>query len=861
MLKIFRKLFTWIWRAAILFGISGQANKPDLLYDPSLPPKLSQRLDSLRGADDLAEWLYTYRDYVNEDPENRIALLAKAQLTTWRTCRTDNERTSYFYCLASQGYNLLFIGNILHSIDAYEQAYRFYINKPIPGVGLLEYVLKPLGNNYTRLGDYDRALFIQKKSLDMAEQKDSSQVPAICHNLATTCLWKGDLDQALFFCEKGLKLVNKKSALYGLLYATLSEVNLKSNKIKEAQFDCKEAIKILKNSLDDKSQPNAPYWLSGAYQNLGGIYAERNQPAIALQFYEKANALIDQYYKGRRKREKAQVFVLTGHALMQLKEPKKAMEKFQEALCLLLPSYHPQINADAPSPVVLYGENTLLDALRGKADCLVSMDKKEESLQYYLLLFSVEQKLRYEFFSIAAKQQQQKEDRQWMETAIAVAWDLWKKGGKKEFAYNVLQITEMSKAQLLVDEMQNNLQNNGYLKQDSLVRRQAQMMQAIALYEREAILDTVSSLKESHTTATKNELQYELSLLQKQLKEKYPGLNNPRENEQLSSGESILETIVPHTTVIEFFTGEKSIYTIIAEKGSILQINKHENATGIKLLIKSFISTWFQEGPRKMMNDPRGYQKEAYLVYHSLVEGISFEKQPYCLIIPDGIIGYIPFDALLTDTITRSSIGQYSFLIKKADFYYCYSLQTWKQLQKVNRKNKLFAGFFITFDSNRQASIPAVKKEYEVISNIVDGEYFLEQKASLRSFNEKLGDVNLLHISTHSYLMEKENVPVLQLADDKFYFFELYGRSFQPQLVVLSACRTGHGLLAEGEGIISLARGFMATGVGGIVAGLWNMNDETTAKLVGDFYKGLAKGNPPATALHNAKIKWLEAAL
>ena len=132
MLKIFRKLFTWIWRAAILFGISGQANKPDLLYDPSLPPKLSQRLDSLRGADDLAEWLYTYRDYVNEDPENRIALLAKAQLTTWRTCRTDNERTSYFYCLASQGYNLLFIGNILHSIDAYEQAYRFYINKPIP---------------------------------------------------------------------------------------------------------------------------------------------------------------------------------------------------------------------------------------------------------------------------------------------------------------------------------------------------------------------------------------------------------------------------------------------------------------------------------------------------------------------------------------------------------------------------------------------------------------------------------------------------------------------------------------------------------------------------------------------------------
>ena len=118
--------------------------------------------------------------------------------------------------------------------------------------------------------------------------------------------------------------------------------------------------------------------------------------------------------------------------------------------------------------------------------------------------------------------------------------------------------------------------------------------------------------------------------------------------------------------------------------------------------------------------------------------------------------------------------------------------------------------------------------------------------------------MNLLHISTHSFLQGKENIPVLQLADDRFFLFELYGKTFHPQLVVLSACRTGNGMLAEGEGIISLARGFTATGAGGIIAGLWNVNDESTAALVGSFYRQLGSGLLPAEALCASKLMYLE---
>ena len=101
-------------------------------------------------------------------------------------------------------------------------------------------------------------------------------------------------------------------------------------------------------------------------------------------------------------------------------------------------------------------------------------------------------------------------------------------------------------------------------------------------------------------------------------------------------------------------------------------------------------------------------------------------------------------------------------------------------------------------------------------------------------------------------------MPVLQLADSTFFLFELYGKVFRPQLVVLSACRTGHGMLAKGEGIISLARGFTATGAAGIIGGLWDMNDETTATLMGMFYEKLGTGHHPADALYDAKLQWLK---
>ena len=75
--------------------------------------------------------------------------------------------------------------------------------------------------------------------------------------------------------------------------------------------------------------------------------------------------------------------------------------------------------------------------------------------------------------------------------------------------------------------------------------------------------------------------------------------------------------------------------------------------------------------------------------------------------------------------------------------------------------------------------------------------------------------------------------------------------------MVLSACRTADGLLANGEGIISLSRGFNALGTPATIAGLWNVNDVAASVITSSLYEHLLEGKSGGEALHQAKLDWL----
>ena len=72
-------------------------------------------------------------------------------------------------------------------------------------------------------------------------------------------------------------------------------------------------------------------------------------------------------------------------------------------------------------------------------------------------------------------------------------------------------------------------------------------------------------------------------------------------------------------------------------------------------------------------------------------------------------------------------------------------------------------------------------------------------------------------------------------------------------LVVLSACQTGLGDIISGEGVFGLQRGFKKAGAKTIIMSLWNVNDESTMKMMTSFYHKYLEGMSKEDAFHAAQ--------
>ena len=79
------------------------------------------------------------------------------------------------------------------------------------------------------------------------------------------------------------------------------------------------------------------------------------------------------------------------------------------------------------------------------------------------------------------------------------------------------------------------------------------------------------------------------------------------------------------------------------------------------------------------------------------------------------------------------------------------------------------------------------------------------------------------------------------------------------QLVTLSACETGLGDLAGGEGVQGLQRAFHLAGCPNVVASLWKVNDAATAALMAKFYHELWTNKKPARGVAGSTTDYLPA--
>jgi len=135
----------------------------------------------------------------------------------------------------------------------------------------------------------------------------------------------------------------------------------------------------------------------------------------------------------------------------------------------------------------------------------------------------------------------------------------------------------------------------------------------------------------------------------------------------------------------------------------------------------------------------------------------------------------------------------------------------------------------------------------------------------LQNFLSDANQYRILHLATHGKADDRVGdycflafTKTSNSLENLLYVRDLYNMRLHAEMVVLSACETGLGELQQGEGILSLSRGFVYAGTKSIVGTLWSVNDRPTQEIMTFFYSNLKQGMEKDKALRQAKLSYLE---
>ncbi len=122
------------------------------------------------------------------------------------------------------------------------------------------------------------------------------------------------------------------------------------------------------------------------------------------------------------------------------------------------------------------------------------------------------------------------------------------------------------------------------------------------------------------------------------------------------------------------------------------------------------------------------------------------------------------------------------------------------------------------------------------------------------------GRFSAIHIAPHASANRESPLDSALILSSSASGYALTARQvmtvpLQASLVTLSACRSAGAKTYSGEGLVGLSWAFLRAGAGSVVAGLWDVTDLSTARLMGDFYGQMTAEASPADALRTAKLK------
>lgn len=838
--------------------------------------------------------------------------------------------------------NLNLIGNVYSNMGQHDKALSYYqealaINRRINNQGEIAISLRNIGDAYCAFIEHDKALAYYNEALAIQRKQNSRD--GISITLTNIGAYYKDLnqyDKALSYYQEALKIgqeldnpAMKATNLsnMGDTYAALGSSDAAMSHYRQAlgiekQLDrhrqkaillnnigmeyfrlgrYEQALRSLNEALEIERKLDNPHNIAARLNNIGAVYLSQKR------YREAEDVFLER--KGVGKRITKTRLIHAGLVQVYL-----AAKRYNEASALLeeLPptwrdnrnrrmEYHTQ-----------YGQ-----ALKGRG---LSARSAQELLKAVDIVEEVRSAVgdRSGFFAGGGYIGRLTPHRE----LSAVLAEMAVRGERADEVFRVygkdaassgFYFSEMTKARTLLEAMSGSARKYDAPEIPSGIKnRESRILKELSDIKdgwENAFAKGETALK--RLSQRKDELNKELDSLISTLRKDFPryaAINYPSpihaEDIPLKEGE----------VLIEFGISSDSVAVFVVRKGGVHRIHKiNVSSEELSEKVKEFI------GPLNTGRDTdfsTGLAKELYSLL--LADALKDVKDTERLIIvPDGLLGLLPFDALvikegrdykdslyvgdrwtityaqsatalaLTRLLKPSTAVKPLFAIgnpiydKSDPRYIAYKQGETQTVAKKDLKQYAYRGITVlpkpdktgdavAWENVEYPPLPETEDEIKAIANIFgvkpeQPDVLLNVSASETRFrNAGLKDYRYLHFATHADLPGKVQglkEPFIILGqvenkgrDDGFLTLsEVLELKLNADMVVLSACSTGRGKMLEGEGVANFARAFQHAGASSVIVSLWEVASEPAVEYMKIFYTHLKGGAGRAKALRLAR--------
>ena len=817
-----------------------------------------------------------------------------------------------------------------------------------------------IGNDYLDKGEYDKSLESYKAALSIAlatvgEYDFRTAVSYL--SLATAYFYQNDVDLAIEYLQQSLrislKVLGNKHPMVAGTYNNLGAIYLfkedYDNAIKYLTESASVAINIFGENHPDVAR---------SYENIASIYRSKSDYSEANKLYEKSLA-IQIATLGETNPEVARCYTNIGVNYHKMGNGDKAIENYEKALSIqhnLLGEVHPSVGltySNIGAAYELKGDyglalnyyqksiialvpgfndssvysnppldnvlsvDFLLNTLKNKAldfEKLYSgRTHKLEDLQASLTTYGFASQLIYKMMS-GLKAEDSKlflgiESAKIHGRAIGTAIQLFNITNKSEYKEIAHSFAQKGKAGLLQEALKESQAKIFSGIPDSLLQKEKQLRLDLVScssqiqdeFQKKDGIDSVKIFRLKDQTFSLSRLHDDLIGV---FEKNYPKYYDLKYKTQPTPIADIQKALDAFTAEIDYVVGDSSIYIFVISNNRFEISSVPIDSSKFKHLVDGFcrsIKTF----------DVREFVTSGAELYRKLIRPIAHQLsgKRRLMIIPDGNLCYVPFEALLTNMPMEaewSHFAKLNYLINRFEISYRYSTNSVVENAKESLSRKLsdsFVGFAPVFsDSAKNGYILSANRDihdttevdWDDRSVVISGNRFrelryseeevgsiislFEQKvkvatgyfhkdASEEQFKATIEKYKYVHVATHGFINEVEpglsgivfSQPLDSNSTDDgvLYSGETYALSLNADLVVLSSCESGVGKLITGEGLMALTRGFLYAGTENIIVSLWKVSDKHTSQLMVKLYEGILAGKSYSQALREAKLKMI----